>query len=202
MKTTGRLFCYLIISIVQSLILFLFYSLSFATPSSVGSKEVLHSCVSQDWWSRIQADINKSEYNVTWQNKTDIPDVTSAWQATNRANNLHVNFLDYGIRVIPNDAIDIKWVWCLALKGYRTENTIMEVRPVIPEVNKNRIVYKRGPLEEWYINNEKGIEQGFTLFTPPDGGKTQSSLTVITMKINSDLNCRLNRRFSDGVCCS
>ena len=41
------------------------------------------------------------------------------------------------------------------------------VEPVEPEVNGNRVEYRRGPLVEWYVNDERGLEQGFTLRERP-----------------------------------
>ncbi len=38
-----------------------------------------------DWWSRVQEDIRRSEYHVTWQEFTYLDDVPAAYQAPNRA---------------------------------------------------------------------------------------------------------------------
>ena len=43
----------------------------------------------------------------------------------------------------------------------------------------NRIEYRRGQLVEWYRNDENGLEQGFTLSSPPQGeGFLQLDLVI------------------------
>jgi hypothetical protein len=32
----------------------------------------------------------------------------------------------------------------------------------------NRVEYRRGPIVEWYVNDPRGLEQGFTLLAPPE----------------------------------
>ena len=55
---------------------------------------------SGDWWSQIQADIRKSEYSATWQEKTLLPEGRPAYQAPNRARNLRTYFSGDGVRVV------------------------------------------------------------------------------------------------------
>jgi len=47
-----------------------------------------------DWWSRVQEDIRRSEYHVTWQDFTCLDDVPAAYQAPNRAQNLRTYFTE------------------------------------------------------------------------------------------------------------
>ncbi len=36
-------------------------------------------------------------------------------------------------------------------------------------IQQNRVDYRHGGLIEWYVNDEAGLKQGFTIATPPDG---------------------------------
>ncbi|HZE67652.1 MAG TPA: FG-GAP repeat protein [Sporichthyaceae bacterium] len=38
-----------------------------------------------------------------------------------------------------------------------------------PVTSANRVSYARGPISEWYVNGPAGLEQGFTLGSPPAG---------------------------------
>jgi len=44
------------------------------------------------------------------------------------------------------------------------------VARVEPTAAANRIVYRRGAFEEWYVNGPLGLEQGFTVADPPHEG--------------------------------
>lgn len=58
-----------------------------------------------DWWTTVQKNIRQSEYHVTWQDQTYLPDPPAAYQAPNCAHNLRTYFIadasSAGIRVIP-----------------------------------------------------------------------------------------------------
>src|SRR5262245_9483281 len=57
--------------------------------------------LSGDWLTNVQADIQKSEYAITWQDHTYLADVPTAYQAPNRAHNFRTYFTESGIRLIP-----------------------------------------------------------------------------------------------------
>ena len=48
----------------------------------------------------------------------------------------------------------------------------------------NRVEYRRTGLIEWYLNDERGLEHGFTLDAPPDG---EGDLLVLEMALDTDL---------------
>ena len=55
---------------------------------------------SPEWWAAVQEDIRRSEYQVTWQDRTYLADLAGAYQAPNRAHNLRAYFTPEGIRVV------------------------------------------------------------------------------------------------------
>ena len=57
--------------------------------------------VSANWWTTVQKDIRQSEYRVTWQDHTYLPDVGASYHAANRAHNLRTYFSPEGPVVIP-----------------------------------------------------------------------------------------------------
>jgi hypothetical protein len=121
--------------------------------------------VSADWWQTVQKDIHASEYHV----KPLSPETSeAAYQAPNRAQNLRTYFAPSGIRVIPRVTDGAPpWGWGLTLSGYGYAGDIQPVSAAELTVSANRIAYHRGALTEWYVNDENGLEQGFTLSAPP-----------------------------------
>jgi hypothetical protein len=57
----------------------------------------------------------------------------------------------------------------LSLDGYGYEGRLGSVAAVPPVAHANRVVYRRGPVREWYANGPLGLEQGFTVEAPPAG---------------------------------
>jgi hypothetical protein len=144
--------------------------------------------VSSDWWQSVQTNIRRSEYHITWQEKTLLPDVTAAFQAPNRAHNLRTYFTPKGIRVIPRAGDATAWQWGLTLTGYGYAGQLIVPEP--PELvdDVNRMEYRRGDLVEWYVNDSRGIEQGFTLKQAPSAEHTETKGALrIEMDVSGDL---------------
>ena len=144
---------------------------------------------SPDWWSAVQEQIRASEYDVTWQESTSLPDVPAAYQAPNRAQGLRTYFAPEGLVVIPRvDAgawrLDLRltgWGWAGAAQPPGVEELAIE---------GNRVEYHyAGGLVEWYVNNEQGLEQGFTLARPP-AGATHASPLQVEMAFTTSLEAR------------
>ena len=130
-----------------------------------GDAVVLPEVASAGWWATAQEDIRHSEYHVTWQDSTYLPDVPAAYQAPNRAQGLRTYFTPDGLRIIPRTEVTPSWDWGLTLRGYDYEG---DVQPVAaPTVDGNRIEYLRGNVTEWYVNDEAGIQHAFRLETAP-----------------------------------
>jgi PKD repeat protein len=147
---------------------------------------------STDWLATVQEGIQKSEYSMTWKEQTYLPDIKAAYQAPNRAHNMRTYFTRDGIRVIPRTSTNPDWTWGLSLKGFGYEG---ELQPVVPSklsVSGNRIEYKRGNITEWYVNDERGIEQGFSIQKPPESERQHESKVVLNLDIYGDLNGTLN----------
>ena len=74
--------------------------------------------ISGDWWSQVRQQIIASEYYVTWQDWTYLPDLPAAYQAPNRAHNLRTYFPPQGPivipRVWPEEATAAPWRWRIA----------------------------------------------------------------------------------------
>lgn len=134
--------------------------------------------VSPDWWSGVQEQIGQSEYQVTWQETTALPDIAAAYQAPNRVHNLRTYFTPAGIRVVPRTDATATWEWSLTLTGYGFVGNVQTPEGATLMVNGNRVEYQRGALTEWYVNDERGLEQGFTLAERPVTTSQASALRL------------------------
>src|SRR6185503_12575657 len=116
-----------------------------------------------EWLSRVQSGIAASEYEITWQG--------DMFSAPNRAQNLRSHFTDRGVRIVPRQEQQPTWEWGLTLlrHGRPAELRTAHAAPLVP--NGNRGERDRGDIVEWYVNDSRGLEQGFTLNArPPSSG--------------------------------
>ena len=114
-------------------------------------------------------DIQLAEYQVTWQETTVLTDVVAAYQAPNRAHGLRTYFTPGGLRVVARSAIVPTWQLGLRLAGYGYAGDMRPVSAATLNARGNGIAYVRDALVEWYVNDERGVEQGFTLTSAPAG---------------------------------
>lgn len=148
--------------------------------------------ISTDWWTAVQEDLRRSEYHVTWQEDPDLPGVLAAYQAPNRAHNLRTYFTPEGPvtipRLLPAESATPSWHWGLRLVAWGWEGSLQPVDAAAPHANANRIEYRRGALTEWYVNDERGLEQGFTITRPPQqAGKN----LILELALTGDLTPNL-----------
>jgi hypothetical protein len=57
----------------------------------------------------------------------------------------------------------------LSLKAWGRRASMQLPEPAEPIALGRRVEYRRGPLTEWYVNDERGLEQGFTIDARPAG---------------------------------
>jgi hypothetical protein len=81
------------------------------------------------------------------------PDSSHGFTAQNAAQNLKLSFGSSGTRLIHGNRS-----LTLRLRGYG---------PGVLSSAGNRVEYRRGLLTEWYVNEARGLEQGFTLSARP-----------------------------------
>jgi len=127
----------------------------------------VHASTAAPWKSHAGDQLAAYEYDITWQDETALPGVRGAWHAPNRAHNLRTYFTDTGIRVVPREVGNASWEWGLTLLRYGRPTRVNSVTAASPIPSRNRINFDRGPIVEWYVNDVRGLEQGFTLLSPP-----------------------------------
>lgn len=160
--------------------------------------------VPSDWLATIQEDLQQAEYNITWQEQTYLDDLPAAYQSPNRANNLRAYYAPQGLIVIPRTWVEVietpPWRITISLTAWGRAGGLSAVPEASlgaakSEDTANRIDYVRDSIVEWYRNDESGIEQGFTLFSPPVEGEGPLRLELI---FGGSLNPQMNSS-GDGI---
>jgi hypothetical protein len=131
-----------------------------------------------DWQARAQRQIAEAEYQMSWQEGPST--LAPTWQAANRAQGFRTYFTETGPRVIPRTEDVPSWQWGLHFSEVgrgQTRLALEEPSPLVPQAN--RMTYRRGSIEEWYVNDVRGLKQGFTLSSRPDGDKDPLCLTFL-----------------------
>ena len=103
------------------------------------------------------------------------------YRAGNRAQGLEVEFGPDGIRLKHREG-----TLQMRLAGYGYGERWKEPAAATAEVQGNRVEYGRGGLREWYVNEARGLEQGFTLGARPGQARTGEPL-VLALKTSGDL---------------
>ncbi len=141
------------------------------SPSAAGEAAPLRSSV---WMQQVERDIERSEYG--WSRTPDGVD-----SAPNRSHHLRSRVSPGGLEVFPIETLEevAGAAWRLLL---RTLSFGSESRPSPlgePRVVRsgNRIDLHYAALSEWYVNDERGIEQGWTIPADP-GDQAGCSLRI------------------------
>lgn len=124
-----------------------------------------------DWETRAFADLAAQEYDVTTAGH--------AYQAPNRAQGVRTRFAPDGT-VSWTDrtatAVDSAWELTWKLTGFGRESQVHLVGdPVQTRAEGSRFEYQYSlfsghySVVEWYVNETRGVEQGFTLAARPEG---------------------------------
>src|SRR5437879_2701133 len=97
----------------------------------------------------------------------------AAYQATNPAHDLRARFTPQEASVVVSGS---------GYAGLRLECVGSQPLPEAQlAVNGNRIEYRRGAVTEWYVNDTRGLEQGFVVESAGDEPLT------LTMTVTGDL---------------
>jgi len=90
-------------------------------------------------------------------------------QAPNRRHNLRTYFEASGIRVRDRTAPGSSLLLGLSLIGVGRGEPLAPVPPGDVVAEGARVEIRRPKLIEWYVNSQRGLEQGFTLLERPQG---------------------------------
>ena len=157
-------------------------ALALMVGAAAASTPTLPEGVSADWWSQARTGIEASEYHVSW--------VTGqGYQAPNRAHDFRTWFAEDGIRVVPRRDEAPAWEWGLSLSAWGRTGALQSTGEARLFVHENRVDADRGGIVEWYVNDPRGLEQGFTIAARPAG---EGPLVEVELALTGTLNPRLS----------
>jgi hypothetical protein len=126
--------------------------------------------LSPDDWASIEALLRDSRYRFTRREPGAAAAAGVAYGVRNSAHRLRATFAASRVAIEHRPPAGKPWTWEMALTGYGYEGAI---QPAVAEAivaDGNRLEIRRGALVEGYVNDERGLEQGFTIAAPPEGG--------------------------------
>jgi FG-GAP repeat protein len=142
------------------------------------------------WYADVTTGIDRSEYEFS-------PADRMTWSAPNRAHDLRVTVDDRGVEVVSRSrgdrGEDGGWRLRLSLSGLGRAPAIDPVGEATISAGAHRAELRRADLSEWYINDDKGLEQGFTIERSPGDPRSGFPL-VIEMRMEGNL-----RAFADAA---
>ncbi|MGD8464433.1 MAG: integrin alpha, partial [Anaerolineae bacterium] len=155
--------------------------------------------VTADWWAAVQEQIRGDLYALT---PDEAQGGADAYRGYNPDHRFEFSFAAGGLRLAPSaspEATEIgpsmdagpapapapSWTWELRTTGYGYQGDVRSLTaPEETTSGANRLELDRGDLTEWYVNDERGLEQGFTVEAPPPG---TGKVLVLEMALDSDL---------------
>ncbi len=133
----------------------------------------------------MQAAVAQSEYSIVPLEGAGRP----GSQAPNRAHGFRAVFEDGGVRIRPRVAVEGTWELRMRLAAAGASGALEPAVPRRLSTAANRAEYAGSGVTEWYVNDEGGLEQGFTLTRPPGvGGPAPLRLELA---VSGDLSPRL-----------
>jgi uncharacterized protein (TIGR03437 family) len=162
----------------------------------------------QGLYSSLAEAMLAARYQYVWETRPLLDGIGPAWHAPNGAQGFHSYFTREGATVAefsergdetPGIPRNPKWQVGFKLKsyGYGERREILSLRNV--EARQNRVEYTHytdaapsaTAINEWYLNQAQGLEQGFTINAPPNQVSDGHPLRL-TMEISGDLLAELS----------
>ena len=151
------------------------------TAVSPSSNETNQVGLADGWLTAVSAQLKEAEYAISAVANSQ----TIAYQSPNRAHNLRTYFSETGIQVEPR--IRQGEDWNVGLEIVSVGDGLQSAAPEIEshDVADNRVTLDYGQWQAWYVNEVRGVEQGFTIEEPLFG--TQTELLQVDLAVTGNL---------------
>jgi hypothetical protein len=148
------------------------------------------------WSSRLLA---RQEYHFA-----PIAPITSArgaenvWSAPSRAHGFRSRVSVGGIEVVPRTAdsfdTNAEWKLSIATSGFGRGSISARLVRAAVSANDERVELDHGALTEWFVNEPRGLEQGWTIAQSPTGaaGSGHGEPLWLALEFGGDLNARVD----------
>ncbi|MFN0243772.1 MAG: integrin alpha [Planctomycetota bacterium] len=142
------------------------------------------------WFADVSAALERDEYRFS-----SVQDEAGAWSAPNRAHAFQIRVSKSGIEVAPRNAEASEWKLKLATTSFGRADHACELSAATVTVAQERVELDHGPLVEWFVNDERGLEQGWTIASRPNGVEP----LWIGLEFGGDLSLRIDASARSGV---
>ncbi|WP_415407100.1 FG-GAP repeat protein [Sulfurovum sp. CS9] len=106
-----------------------------------------------------------------------------AYKAYNPKSRYGIRYGEKGLKLKTGS-----WEFAMQLQAYGQEKNLQPVQKAKLSTKGNKATFDRGTLSEWYINDAKGLEQGFTLKQPK--GYDDKKELVLSLGFSGDVNAK------------
>ncbi|MEZ5352868.1 MAG: BACON domain-containing carbohydrate-binding protein [Bryobacteraceae bacterium] len=132
-------------------------------------------------WSAIRAEYERHRHGA-------VAEIGGGYKMRSPGQQWMTRFDRRGFSVQPENGAPGVWRWGLELESYGFPGQMVKASEAPPESDVNRIRYRRsGDLEEWFLNDGRGLEQGFTVLRRPAG----EGLLAFDLAVRGGLEPRL-----------
>ena len=100
-----------------------------------------------------------------------------AYKAYNPKNRYGIRYGEKGLKLQSGS-----WEFAMELQAYGQEKNLKPVAKAKLNTKGNKVTFDRGIVSEWYINDSKGLEQGFTLNQPKVYDKTKELILSLSLE--------------------
>ena len=124
------------------------------------------------------------------------PGASGQLSGRNLPHSFSARFDAAGVRLTMLEDVGVTWAMELRLGRYGRQGALTEATGTPPTAQKNRVerehhVANGATIKEWYLNGPLGLEQGFTLTSPPPGDA--SAPVELELEVAGDLHPRPGR---------
>jgi hypothetical protein len=132
--------------------------------------------ISQGAWGKIMAQISEDQYRIS--RDLSASDDNNVYRAVNPANGLRASFDQQGVGIKPLSK-DKDWQLNLSLSAYGVEGSVKPVSPAEPKEVSEGLEYVHKGIRQWYKNDNRGLEQGFTIENPLEKGSSDQLMLIL-----------------------
>ncbi len=154
-----------------------------AIPSiSLGQASSTPAGISQESWSAIKA-VHEADLH-------QVKRTESGHQAHNPGQDWSTEFDGEGFVVQPGG---FDWTWGLQLMSFGFEGEVVAVeREAKASAEGNRMTYDwTSNVQEWYINDRRGLEHGYTVQSQPAKGSRDGAPLTFTLNVRGNLSAQV-----------
>ncbi len=144
-----------------------------------------------DWFAEATRGLERAEYRFS-----ALADLASTWSAPNRAHEFRTRVSAGGIEVTPRAAdVSATWKMSLSTDRFGRIGAVDSLSAAVVRVTDERVELDHGALTEWFVNDERGLEQGWTIERAPRG----SEPLWIGLDFCGDLFLRIDASARGGI---